>query len=169
MKICIGTHFPHIWKQWGKPRGIISCCTLEEPLCLQSREAILLNHVQREQKLPRCHKRKERKKKNSTLKTLKEAAPNWVIGATCIQFASAFVVMKTNMFPWRCSSIAGRTEVCSLAMKPYMPGPINHTDDEIRREKDATEQKHKRAAAITASWLEFASGWIKTKYSLLHG
>lgn len=66
-------------------------------------------------------------------------APNWVVGATCIQFASAFVLMKMNILPWCCSSIAGRTEVSSLAMKPYTRRPINHTDDEIRGEKEATE------------------------------
>lgn len=40
-----------------------------------------------------------RKLKNCALKRRKQPAPNWVIGAACIQYASAFVVMKMNMFP----------------------------------------------------------------------
>lgn len=38
-------------------------------------------------------------------------------------------------------------------MKPYMRRPINHTDDEIRGEEEATEYKYQQGAAITASWL----------------
>lgn len=62
-------------------------------------------------------KRTQKKKKFYTLKTPNEPTCNWVIGGICIQFASAFVVLKRNMFPWCSSSIAGRTEVSSLSMK----------------------------------------------------